>query len=179
MKTIYLVRHCKASGQETEAPLTEEGRQQALELASFFSGIEINKIVSSPYLRALQTIEPLAVRLGLEIQQDTRLGERVLSSGYLSNWLELLKATFEDPDLVLEGGESSREAMLRAKAVVNELLEASGDGIILVSHGNLTALLLKAFDDGFGFTDWEAMTNPDVYKITIDEEQADIRRVWK
>jgi len=38
MKRIYLVRHCKAAGQEPEAPLTEEGVTQAERLADFFAG---------------------------------------------------------------------------------------------------------------------------------------------
>ncbi|WP_143001413.1 histidine phosphatase family protein [Tenuibacillus multivorans] len=35
-KVIYVVRHCKATGQAPEWELTEQGQQQAQDLAAFF-----------------------------------------------------------------------------------------------------------------------------------------------
>jgi broad specificity phosphatase PhoE len=37
---------------------------------------------------------------------------------------------------------------------------------LLVTHGNLMALLLKNFDDRIGFAEWQQLTNPDVYRIS-------------
>lgn len=80
MKQVYIVRHCKAAGQEPDAPLTETGAKQAVELAEFFSGKEVDFILSSPFERAYRTITPLADRIGLDVALDNRLAERVLSS---------------------------------------------------------------------------------------------------
>jgi len=33
----------------------------------------------------------------------------------------------------------------------------------------LTALLLKYFDDAIGFTEWQKLTNPDVYRIALTQ----------
>jgi 2,3-bisphosphoglycerate-dependent phosphoglycerate mutase len=57
LKTLYIVRHCSATGQAPEAELTELGHQQAKELVSFFEKIEINHIISSPFTRARQSIQ--------------------------------------------------------------------------------------------------------------------------
>ncbi|MDF2855365.1 MAG: histidine phosphatase family protein, partial [Neobacillus sp.] len=112
-KKIYVIRHCEAEGQPPESPLTEKGYKQALELSEFLSEIKVDKVVTSPYLRAVQTIEPLAKKLKLEIELDSRLTERVLSQDNLPDWMEKLRATFTDLELKYEGGESSKEAMNR------------------------------------------------------------------
>ncbi len=48
MKTIYLLRHCKAEEQEHDAPLTREGKRDALSLGEYLKPLEISSIISSP-----------------------------------------------------------------------------------------------------------------------------------
>jgi 2,3-bisphosphoglycerate-dependent phosphoglycerate mutase len=78
-KTLYIVRHCKAAGQQPEATLTVDGHVQAEQLAEKLAALPIERIISSPFVRAKQSIAPLAERLGLPIVTDTRLAERVLA----------------------------------------------------------------------------------------------------
>lgn len=169
MKTLYVVRHCKAKGQEADAPLTREGVAQSKSLADSLSTATIERIISSPYKRATQSIAPLAQRLNLAIELDMRLVERVLCSSPRPDWQELLYASFLDLDLSVEGGESSREAMQRAVAVVTDIQRHSAQNTLLVTHGNLMALLLKHFDDAIGFAEWRALSNPDVYRIGLTQ----------
>lgn len=178
MKTIYLIRHCKAHGQEREAALTPEGIQQSQSLANFLAGKGVAAIISSPYLRAVQTIQPFSERTGLPIHVDHRLVERTLSAENLTDWLEKLKQTFDDMDLKLEGGESSAEAANRGIAVIRDLWEASDKTVAIVSHGNLLSLMIRTYNPGFGFKDWKEMSNPDVYELSLDREEAIIRRIW-
>ncbi|WP_010098249.1 histidine phosphatase family protein [Ornithinibacillus scapharcae] len=90
-KKLYLVRHCEAEGQAFGADLTKVGHRQALELEEFFSDVGIEKIVSSPFKRAVDSIYPLATTRNLEIQIDKRLSERVLSTMDLPDWQDKLK----------------------------------------------------------------------------------------
>ena len=90
-KKIYMIRHCEADGQPAEAQLTERGLKQALDLSELFSEIKIDSIISSPYKRAIQSIQPLAKRLNVEIEIDSKLRERVLSTKSYSDWLDKLK----------------------------------------------------------------------------------------
>ncbi len=145
-KTFYIVRHCKAAGQAPDAPLTPEGVAQATQLAEQLAALPIERIISSPFLRATQSIAPLAQRLSLPIATDVRLAERILSTADLSDWLAMLQSTFDDLDRCFEGGESSRAAMQRAAAVVRDVELHSAEVTLLVTHGNLMALLLKHFD---------------------------------
>ena len=69
--TLYLIRHAKAGKRgpdyldDSQRPLTKEGRAQARRLAKLFKvlGIEFDCLFSSPYTRALETAEPLKARL--------------------------------------------------------------------------------------------------------------------
>jgi 2,3-bisphosphoglycerate-dependent phosphoglycerate mutase len=177
-KTLYIVRHCKATGQDPDAPLTSEGVAQATQLAERLAGLPIERIISSPFLRATQSIAPLAQRLGLPIATDARLAERILGSADLADWLALLQSSFDDLDRCFEGGESSRTAMQRAAAVVREVELHTAQVTLLVTHGNLMTLLLKYFDQQIGFVEWQRLTNPDVYRAVLAPERAEIKRVW-
>lgn len=178
MKTFYFVRHAKADGQEFMASLTEKGIQQALKLVDFFADKPIEKIYCSPFKRAIDTIQPLATFKGLTIGIDDRLSERVLSSASLKDWQEKLKQSFEDFEMVLEGGESHSSGMERAVSIIEEVLSSSDNHIILVSHGNLTTLLIRYFNESFGYDDLMEMSNPDVFELVIADEKTMLRRIW-
>jgi 2,3-bisphosphoglycerate-dependent phosphoglycerate mutase len=175
-QVLYLVRHCQATGQEPDAPLTETGQQQAIALADRFFEVPIERIISSPFVRAYQSIMPLSERFGLAVEVDERLIERVLSPVPLDNWRERLAETFVDLDLSFEGGESSRTAMTRGVAVVDQALKQSTKPAVLVTHGNLMTLILKHFDEQVGYAVWENLHNPDVYCIEFSSEGASVER---
>ncbi|QJC50790.1 histidine phosphatase family protein [Paenibacillus albicereus] len=177
-KTIYLIRHARASGQEPQAELTAEGREQAERLAAFLAGFGIERVISSPYVRALETIAPFAAAAGLSVEADARLAERVLSAAPLPDWEERLRDSFLDPELRLEGGESGSEALERGRAAIAELERSVHKAGAAVSHGNLLALLVGAFDPSFGFDGWRAMRNPDVFELAIGKGGAWIRPIW-
>lgn len=180
VKTLYIIRHCKAEGQDPDANLTPEGREQAETLASFLSGRGIEQIITSPFARARQSITPLATRQNIPITTDERLAERVLGSGQLENWQELLRTSFEDLDLCLNGGESSRTAMQRGVAALDDALNREdANYIAIVSHGNLMTLLLKYFDERIGFETWKSLTNPDVFRVAWEDGRWRVERVWE
>ena len=176
-QVLYLVRHCQATGQEPDAPLTEIGHQQAIALADRLAEVPIGRIISSPFVRAYQSIIPLSERLGLAVEVDERLIERVLSPVPLDNWRERLAETFVDLDLSFQGGESSRIAMMRGVAAVNLVLEQTTEPTVLVTHGNLMTLILKHFDAQIGYAVWDNLQNPDVYCVTFNSEGTGVERL--
>lgn len=178
-KVLYLVRHCQATGQEPDAPLTEIGQQQAIALAGWISDVSIGRIISSPFVRAYQSIVPLSEHLGLTIEFDDRLIERVLSPVPLDNWRQRLAETFIDLDLSFGGGESSRTAMMRGVSVVNQAMQQTTDTVVIVTHGNLMALILKHFNERVGYAEWENLQNPDVYCIQFKGEETCTERMVK
>lgn len=179
-KWFYLVRHCAAMGQAWDASLTLEGETQAVFLADALAPLGITRIITSPYIRAVQSIMPLAARLTLttEIQTDNRLTERILSSDPLPDWHEHLRISFDDPDYALPGGESSRTATARAVAALTDAQQHPACATVIVTHGNLLVLLLRHFDAQYDFAAWECMTNPDIYRLNIAEPTEPIIRLW-
>ncbi|MFD0696358.1 histidine phosphatase family protein [Paenibacillus sp. GCM10027628] len=175
---LYIVRHCKAMSQSPEAELTEEGLKQAETLADFLVVREIETIISSPFVRTIRSIQPLAQRLNLEIKIDDRLAERVLSSENLPDWMDHLRISFNDLDRCLPGGESSREAANRIVSVIDELLTTDFKKIAVVTHGNLMSLLLRYYDHQFGYEQWKSLSNPDVYCFSEFHKTPQIERVW-
>lgn len=177
MKKIYLIRHCEVQGQPAQAPLTNKGHTQAIALSEFFRDIPIDRIISSPFVRTIQSIEPLAKILNLEIETNDLLTERVLSSENLSDWLEKLRATFDDFDLKFEGGESSYEAVKRIVSVVEEVLNSEAQNTIIVTHGNLLSLLLNHYHHHFGFEEWKSLRNPDVFLLKQEDDKLSYERL--
>ena len=78
---LYVIRHAKAgiraawSGPDEERPLTRRGRKQARRLVERFQGLDIQRILSSPFVRCMQTVEPLAEARGLPVEVATELRE--------------------------------------------------------------------------------------------------------
>jgi phosphohistidine phosphatase SixA len=78
---VFVVRHAKAGDRDkwTEPdeirPVTKSGRRQAEALVDLLASERISRIVSSAYLRCVQTVEPLAAARGLEVEGDDALAE--------------------------------------------------------------------------------------------------------
>lgn len=177
LRPLYLVRHCRATGQAPGALLTPAGEAQAVALADLLAPLGITSIVSSPYARATASIAPLAARLGIPVETDDRLVERVLSPVSLPEWRAHLATSFDDPDYHLAGGESSRAAATRGIAALGDAHNHPGSATVVVTHGNMLALLLRHFDARVGFGTWETLSNPDVYRV-VKEPNQPIARLW-
>jgi phosphohistidine phosphatase SixA len=78
---ILLVRHASAGsrltweGDDRERPLDDRGENQARGLVSLLARFEIDAILTSPYRRCVQTIEPLAAARLLPVELRVELGE--------------------------------------------------------------------------------------------------------
>ena len=81
MTVIDLVPHMDAGdrnawqGDQNERPLTELGWEQARAQAEALSSEKIDALYSGPSMRARQTLEPLAEKLGLEIEIVDGIGD--------------------------------------------------------------------------------------------------------
>jgi len=94
---VHLVRHAKAKNRTewTEPddlrPLTKRGRREAVALAEKLELEAPARLVSSPFLRCVQTFEPLAVALGLPIETTDLLAEGADGPGALDLMVSLAR----------------------------------------------------------------------------------------
>ena len=78
---IFIVRHASAverfswNGDDTDRPLDDEGSNQSLMIAKYFSDTEISSIFSSAAVRCQQTIWPTAHQFGIQIELSNSLSE--------------------------------------------------------------------------------------------------------
>ena len=78
---VYVIRHAEAGdrkgweGSDQIRPLSGGGRRQAEHLAELFAGQPFVQLVSGPFLRCVQTLEPLAHARGLPIDLRDELAE--------------------------------------------------------------------------------------------------------
>jgi 2,3-bisphosphoglycerate-dependent phosphoglycerate mutase len=171
--TVLLVRHAEpiapgtAGFDEFTRPLTEKGLRDALQLREQHATRRIDAAYSSPYLRARQTIEPLARARGIAIDTIDDLRERLLSAEELADWRAHLRRSWQDFDYAAPGGESGRIAQARVMRVLDTIAMRHASGTVIVaSHGNLIALALHTImPEVVDYAFWESIPTPAVFTL--------------
>lgn len=81
MTLAYFIRHAKAknrlkwSERDDLRPLSKAGFEQAVALPALYEGQPFMRLFSSPYVRCMQTLEPLAAARGLPLETADELAE--------------------------------------------------------------------------------------------------------
>jgi 2,3-bisphosphoglycerate-dependent phosphoglycerate mutase len=170
MTTLVLVRHAQSAPrpdlEESEFPLSERGREQARALAPVLAELGVDALGSSPYQRAIDTLQPYADQAGLSIALDPDLRERKLGP-----WLEDIEDVHEtmrrmhaDADYCLEGGETSRACLARFEAALGRLVAANpGKTIAVGSHGGIISHFLAPRGSGLAPEFWRSIRNPHLF----------------
>ena len=148
MITVYLVRHGatewnhykRAQGQ-SDIPLNEAGRLQALDAAKELATFDIRGVYSSDLERAVHTAEPIAQVHDVDVIVDPAFRE--IDQGEWTG-LPVEEIARLWPDLWGEarhytarpGGESPQQVRSRALEGLKRAVEAHSEGaIVVVSHG--------------------------------------------
>jgi 2,3-bisphosphoglycerate-dependent phosphoglycerate mutase len=164
---LLLVRHCEATFQGPESPLTVSGTAAAERLAVQLAAYAADALYSSPYARAIATVRPFSERSGLTIALDDRIRERQLSAEPLSDWLDHLTKSYQDVHYRAPGGESLREVQERGVEVLSEIASRH-EFAVVASHGQWISAVLHHIDRSFAFEQWRALRNPDLFVLWWD-----------
>ncbi len=79
--TLFLVRHAAAGSRsdwkkdDRRRPLSSRGEKQALGLTRTLAIHPLDRILTSPYVRCRQTVEPLGEKLGIDLEERDELAE--------------------------------------------------------------------------------------------------------
>ena len=146
---VYLARHGQTAynkegrfqGQQ-QIPLDETGRAQALELAERAVPYGFAALWCSPLLRARETADAVAARIGLQPVEDERLMETDAGDWTDRSFAEVQAEAPErfaafvaaDPGFAFPGGESFAEQEVRVAAALKRV-EAGALPALVVCHG--------------------------------------------
>jgi phosphohistidine phosphatase len=133
---IHLLRHADAENfatTDSARALTEKGRAQALQVAAYLQRIRqpLDVILTSPYVRAAQTAQPIADQYASAAFKEER---RLKSGMLLPAALEVIQEYADTQDLLLVGHEPD------LGFVASSLL--SGDRSLNVEFGKASLLTL-------------------------------------
>ncbi|PFG07274.1 2,3-bisphosphoglycerate-dependent phosphoglycerate mutase [Bacillus sp. es.034] len=169
---LYLVRHAHSvyTPEELTRPLSEKGRRDSLNVTERLKGERIDVICSSPYKRAVETVEGIARHINQEITLVEEMRERTLSSVPVENFQEAISSVWADPSLSLEGGESNLTAQKRGVEGIFKIMEEyTGKNVVIGTHGNIMVLIMNYFDEKYGVEFWRELEMPDVYCLAFHD----------
>jgi 8-oxo-dGTP diphosphatase len=143
--TIYLVRHAKAGsrsawdGPDDQRPLSKSGRRQTAAITDTLADSGVTRILTSPYVRCSQTVEPLAERLRIPVDLSDALAE----GAGVADALELVeKYADEDTVLCSHGdviGDLLRHCETLGIALGGDRLEKGSTWILDVDAGHVVS----------------------------------------
>jgi len=177
---LHFVRHGETAwnaerriqGQLAHVALNEEGRQQALEAAEQLAGCGAGALYASDLTRTIQTAEPIARRLGLEIIPEPALRERhfgELQGRLYADVHDVFDGWWLRHDERFPGGETNRQMYERVARFLDLLrADPSGDCIILVTHGGpVNCALTYLAGVPIDAMEWRRVPNCSVHTVEV------------
>ncbi len=165
VRTFYYIRHGETDWNadhrlqgRADIPLNEKGIEQAEKQIAALKTLGINKIVSSPLLRAKQTANIIASALGVDVVFEEKLTEIHLGSneGKVVSCIVSDSNNFPDnyvfntvfPFPLAKDGECFNLLMDRTKSGIFESLEKYDGTLLFVGHGGALLSLQQALNIG-------------------------------
>jgi len=187
--TILLTRHGHTSrsepeqylGQSVHASLTDRGRGDAETLAERLRDVPIDRLVSSPLGRAVETSEILAAGRATELTLET--DERITELDYglwegelLDDIMVKYPGEYDEYDADpsqhhVGGGENGSQVAVRVRSLVDDLIEwqeSEGEDrtCLLVGHSSVNRVLL-AVVMGVPLIDYRRRFQQDWVNLTV------------
>ncbi|WP_189256358.1 histidine phosphatase family protein [Lentzea flava] len=170
---IVLVRHAQSVPPRfgvpdyDERPLKPEGLASARALVPRLVSCAPVAVLSSPLLRAVQTVAPTAEALGLEVTTWPELREWRSGLVPSADFVEQYSRSWANPGLVHGDGESLDELTVRAGKALARMAEEHPDATVLVgSHGMFVSRALIAAGHRADIEFLHAMPMPAIYEVT-------------
>jgi phosphohistidine phosphatase SixA len=115
--TLYLIRHAHAGSRSSwnaddmDRPLSPQGCDQAQHLVRLLNGAKVVAVRSSPAVRCVQTVAPIAAAHGLDVDHDPLLTEGHDAGRAISALLDATTAAGEGDVVACSHGDMIPRAM--------------------------------------------------------------------
>ena len=158
MTTVYFVRHAEPNydnHDDVSRELSPKGLQSSKYLVNSFATIQIDAFCSSLYLRAMDTIKPLADSRGQIIHLIPDFRERKITDHWIEDFTGFTEKQWADFHYHLPGGESLSMVQERNIRALEDLLQAHPDQTILIgTHGTALSTIINYYKPDFQLADF-------------------------
>lgn len=156
---LYIARHGESLGNTGEnngvdPELSSLGREQSARLAERMKSIHLDAIISSPFIRAVQTAKETAELKGMEIEIFPLLFEVGTEEGYEGIGLSELKKIYPNLTMYSDGNdyplsledEDVSQTYQRAKEAIDRIKARFGENstVMIFAHGTFNNFLTSA-----------------------------------
>jgi 2,3-bisphosphoglycerate-dependent phosphoglycerate mutase len=182
MGTIYLIRHAHSDWTTDEnRSLSLKGQEDSNHVADILQNYSIDAIYSSPLKRAYETILPLSKRLNIPVFTENNLRERIIGVSPSNDFNKSVEILWRDPDISYPKGESNNVAQQRGITILQKLHKIHLENQIVIStHGNLLALILKYYNENIDYEFWKTLSMPDIFALKFnDKEEVIMSKLWE
>lgn len=161
MTTIYFVRHAEPDYNNHDdffRPLTDKGLKDRIKVTNYLLDKEIDVVLSSPYVRAVDTVADFAKNAGLNIETIDDFRERKVDSVWVEDFKGFCKKQWSDFNFKLKDGETLNEVQQRNIKALEEVLERfKGKNIVIGSHGTALSTIINYYDNTFNYDNFDAI----------------------
>lgn len=174
MTTVYFVRHAQpnfANHDDLTRELTDKGMEDRHLVERLLADVQVDAVLSSPYKRAVDTVQPLADSRSLTVRTVADFRERRVDSCWIEDFDGFCRAQWADFDYKLTDGETLRQVQQRNMAALQAVLqEYAGQTVVIGSHGTALSTIINHYDPSFGYTDFEKIRTlmPWVVRFVFD-----------
>ena len=147
---LWLIRHGEtewsANGKHTsrtDLPLTELGRERALELRDYLKGVEFAAVLRSPMLRAKETCEIAGLESRAVVDDGLKEWDYGVYEGRTTKEIQAEIPGWSVWKDAIVDGETVEQVGVRANGVIARAVAATGDGgkVALFAHAHILRIL--------------------------------------
>lgn len=177
MTIIYFVRHAEPdfnNHNDLTRPLTEKGKRDVALVNQFLEDKQIDIILSSPFIRAIDTVKVFSDKINKEVQIVDGFRERKVDRCWIENFNEFSMKQWEDFEYKLNDGESLREVQNRNITSLKIVLaDYQNKNIVIGSHGTALSTIINYYDPTYGYNEFNEIRGlmPWIVKFTFDTER--------
>jgi len=161
MTKIYLIRHAMPDFQvhdDATRPLNAQGQKDTALVTAYLMDKQIDAVISSPYLRTVDTVKPFADAMNLPIRTIDDFRERKITDAWINAFDDFAERQWADFSYKLENGECLAEVQQRNIAALEMVLdEYKNKNIVIGTHGTAMSTIIHHYDPTYGYEGFKSM----------------------
>lgn len=176
---IIMIRNAKPDYtvfEDSQRPLTEAGKSDAMAIFEKLSHVKVDAIYSSPSKRVCETLQPFSDKHDKCVVVDEGLSERKIGD-WLEDYGHFAKRQWRNFDFRLPQGESLRMVQDRSIKSLQSILEKHvGRNVVVGTHGMALSVIINHYDPAFGENEFWNLLDKMPYAVRMEFEGGEFKR---